>query len=541
MKRTISIILIFICILTSCAYAETDALAATLEDVYGAAQTSAESMIGSIYDMDVPGGTMTYILCEDMYICEYYSRDSVGYVWIEEEGDAAANLTLALDAARNYADSCNMYVFMMVDDDGSEALMLVPSYMGDQEGIYNNYADFSNAAITLFFEYEPDVNLTDAARDNTQIDPSDLIPSVLEEIYGSALTLDHSLFGETFEMDVPDNSLIYTLSGSEFICEYYYGETAYIWSVEESTANNNLEGALEAAEALESYYGAFILVLMGDSGNEALLLIPSLEDGETSDHVFNGFDALAATARADFAEMFAADAVVPEQQESTTVAVSTPVIPDFGAFVNGCAYEYEVDAEKNDGYIEYAYEWNQNEAAAKEYLDLLEDSCHFTLCHSEQNDDGGVHEIYIFDYDGAGSVDAFSLSEHDVEFIAVLAGIDEDDFARNSANIDLLITIDKYRDQAFVTIYAPKNVKYADTGDRTAQSLTPYAGSSSSGSGSSSSVSCSSCGGSGRCNECGGSGHIYRYASGGGSLKSGCTSCYGNGKCRRCSGTGRVS
>ncbi len=65
-------------------------------------------------------------------------------------------------------------------------------------------------------------------------------------------------------------------------------------------------------------------------------------------------------------------------------------------------------------------------------------------------------------------------------------------------------------------------------------------GGGSSGGSSSSGTSCWSCGGSGTCSGCGGSGYIYRYGSGGTSIRSDCPDCYVRGKCRICGGDGVI-
>lgn len=219
----------------------------------------------------------------------------------------------------------------------------------------------------------------------------------------------------------------------------------------------------------------------------------------------------------------------PKETEPETTArgsYDSPVVPDFCAFCNDCAFENSV-TEYID-HTKYIYFWNYNAKAQAEYIALLEDYG-FALRDSVLSENS---DLYSFDYTGPGTMGTF-----DSDF-----GMKMKDASRQ--DIALYLWSCHYGSTGGeIHIWIADGAQPADTGERTTRKLTPREDSS----GSSGSISfsdsensdkgvldCLTCRGSGDCTRCGGSGYVSF-----GGARASCSSCHQSGDCSSCGGSGK--
>ena len=226
-----------------------------------------------------------------------------------------------------------------------------------------------------------------------------------------------------------------------------------------------------------------------------------------------------------------------EEAAPPAADLSGPVVPDLESYSGGA-----LTFQKERVYLNHtdrSYGMNLDEKFIKEYMDLLE-SYGFTLKETYRSTDRNIK--YSFDYNGSGTVETFTPDSR---------------LKKGPAALCLWVLASE------IHITYGDGITYTDTGDRTTQSLTPYAGSASSGSSSidweeesSSSwnnvpkIQCTRCYGKKEvdCPECRGRGTLANYGAtpnySGSSRTSyadykDCPNCTG-GKitCPRCGGTG---
>lgn len=234
-----------------------------------------------------------------------------------------------------------------------------------------------------------------------------------------------------------------------------------------------------------------------------------------------------------------AETAPAEEPAPPAVDLSVPTLPDIESFSGGALAPIKETVFLD--HTKRSYSINYNEKFVREYVDLLE-NYGFTLKSAVENDTRSIY--YLFDYTGPGTVETF---HPDVKKIK-----------------DESVAVYIWDNRGYeIQIYYADGITYADTGERTTQSLTPYEGSASSGGsssidwGDSSSpdrsvpkIRCTKCHGEKEvdCPECRGRGTLANYGatpnySGSGrttySDPKDCLNCVG-GKitCPRCNGTG---
>lgn len=217
-----------------------------------------------------------------------------------------------------------------------------------------------------------------------------------------------------------------------------------------------------------------------------------------------------------------------ETPEPTPAAVSGPILPSLQSFGNNCLEEGDTAV-----YADYSllYCWSSiNEKFVMEYLELLKS---YGFVQRDYHETSGMIYQYTFDYTGSGSVSTFDLDKKylDCDGIALYFY-----YFPAGSSIEYHIAFGD-------------GLTYADTGERTSQTLTPLEGSPAGGASSVSSSSsgsniapfaqkdCSICRGTGDCTQCGGDGYLYSSASG--KEDRNCWKCSGTGRCTYCNGTGK--
>lgn len=162
MKKILAILLVLSCLL-GCAGAEAtvdidDMVPAVLETVYDEPTVYSYSLLGEMYNATVPGGTLTYIIGGSDFICEYYATDGNAHVWTHEEAGVNDCMQQAFDAAEAFYDYYTAFILVIVGDDGSGLLELVPwledSSLSDY--LFNDYNAFHDAAMELLGTHYPD-------------------------------------------------------------------------------------------------------------------------------------------------------------------------------------------------------------------------------------------------------------------------------------------------------------------------------------------------------------------------------------------------
>lgn len=162
MKKILAILLVLSCLI-GCAGAEAtididDMVPAVMETLYDEPTVYSYSLLGKLYNASVPGGTLTYIIGGSNFICEYYATDGNAHVWTREEAGVNDCMQQALDAAEAFYDYYTAFVLVIVGDDGSGLLELVP-WMDDSslsDSLFNDYNAFRDASMELLGTYYPD-------------------------------------------------------------------------------------------------------------------------------------------------------------------------------------------------------------------------------------------------------------------------------------------------------------------------------------------------------------------------------------------------
>ncbi len=164
MKKILAILLVLACLL-GCAGASAsntididDMIPTVMETLYDEPTVYSYSLLSKLYDATVPKGSLTYIVCDNKFICEYYATDGNAHVWTREETGVNDCMQQALDAAEAFFDYYIAYFLVIVGDDGSELLVLT-QWMDDaslQNSLYNDYNAFHDEAMDRLGMLYPD-------------------------------------------------------------------------------------------------------------------------------------------------------------------------------------------------------------------------------------------------------------------------------------------------------------------------------------------------------------------------------------------------
>lgn len=164
MKKTIAVLLTLICLLTCTGVCAETAVSAdelipeVLAEVYGEPAVFSVSVVGDMFATEVPKGSVSYVISESEFICEYYGNDEVAHAWTYEGTDPMECMEQVLAVAESLYEYYNAFILVFVTDDNAEIVMLTP-VLGDvllSEGIYNDYEAFCGAAMELYAKVYPD-------------------------------------------------------------------------------------------------------------------------------------------------------------------------------------------------------------------------------------------------------------------------------------------------------------------------------------------------------------------------------------------------